>query len=216
MSTSDRVQRALDRVEDRTHQTANGTAQVDAAVLAEEVKRLRHERADVRAALTAAKLPAGVPLALGVERLASLLGDVEKERNALRAEVALLNIYRQRREPILTALGGAREECAALRAEVERLTIEHDASRKDAEELRLTLLAEQGNAEGAPSKAWRAAGGDWINGRVRARRTANGWWWLIYATQPNDNKSIVAVGRASTARAAMLAADKALFESRHT
>jgi len=185
------------------------------------VERLESENADIRAALTAAKLPAGVPLALGVERLASLLGDVEKERNALRAEVALLNIYRQRREPILTALGGAREECASLRAEVERLTIECDAARKDAEELRLTLLAEQGNAEGAPSKGWQAPT------RVRRsfRREGQGWLIDVYRADGGDwtwdfwrlgvaAGEPVGTGTEPTARAAMQAADRALFESR--
>jgi hypothetical protein len=53
MSTSNRVQQALDRVEDRTHATANGTAQVDAAVLAEEVKRLTAEVDELRLVIAA-------------------------------------------------------------------------------------------------------------------------------------------------------------------
>jgi hypothetical protein len=185
------------------------------------VERLESENADIRAALTAAKLPDGIPLALGVKRLASLLGDVERERDALRAEVSTLNIYRQRREPILTALGGAREECASLRAEVERLTIECDAARKDAEELRLTLLAEQGNAEGAPSKGWQAPT------RVRRsfRREGQGWLIDVYRADGGDwtwdfwrlgvaAGEPVGTGTEPTARAAMQAADRALFESR--
>jgi hypothetical protein len=180
------------------------------------VERLESENADIRAALTAAKLPDGIPLALGVKRLASLLGDVERERDALRAEVSTLNIYRQRREPILTALGGAREECASLRAEVERLTIECDAARKAAEELRLTLLAEQGDIKGAPD-GWKRTGSIWfrplgpVNHQVEVRRstihpTGEPYHWTLYTP------TLTAEGYAPYAREAMKRADKAFQE----
>jgi hypothetical protein len=81
------------------------------------------------------------------------------------------------------------------------------------EEARLTLAAEQGRAEGAPSEGWvydrryrqwnkprgfhvMKIGTEW-SWRVSPYPTGSSWW-----------------GREPTARAAMLAADKALFESR--
>ena len=101
------------------------------------------------------------------------------------------------------------EEVARLRARLAEVERERGETRAEAEELRLTLAAEQGRAEGAPSAGWRSAGGDWLKGRARVRRTNSSWWWFIYAPQPNDHKQTSAEGRESSARAAMLAADKA-------
>ena len=95
------------------------------------------------------------------------------------------------------------EEYPTIRA----LAREAIRRRAELEEARLTLAAEQGRAEGAPSDGWRAAGGDWSKGRARVKRSGFLWRWHIYAPQPNDHKATIASGLAPTARAAMLAAD---------
>lgn len=73
------------------------------------------------------------------------------------------------------------------------------------EELRLTLAAEQGKAEGAPSEGWVWDGHGWRKGDARVRRHAEGWeWWIS-----GDIGFLTAGGVVNTARAAMVAADKA-------
>ena len=117
MNIHECVELALRRVEDGWHMAADGAAQVDAAVLAKEVKRLRDAFKDGQL--------------YEAERMAPVFNDIaeQKDINHRRAE---------------------------------RLEAELDAARKDAEELRLALLAEQGNAEGAPS-GWRNdIGHEWI------------------------------------------------------
>ena len=109
--------------------------------------------------------------------------------------------------------GAAQVDAAVLAEEVWRLTAERDTAREDAEELRLTLLAEQGNAEGAPEgwtydrryRAWRKAGG------FQTRRIGASWAWQISKPVGSSHR-----GRAPTARAAMQAAALALFESRRS
>ena len=145
---------------------ADGAAQVDAAVLAKEVKRLRDAFKDGQL--------------YEAERMAPVFNDIaeQKDINHRRAE---------------------------------RLEAELDAARADAEELRLTLLAEQGNAEGAPEgwtydrryRAWRKAGG------FQTRRIGASWAWQISKPVGGSHR-----GRAPTARAAMQAADRVLFETR--
>lgn len=83
------------------------------------------------------------------------------------------------------------------------------------EEARLTLAAEQGKAEGAPSSRWRSCGRGVFEAFGNGIRVASvwrfpesdGWGWWVCGGMAGD---------APTARAAMLAADKALFESRRT
>ena len=83
------------------------------------------------------------------------------------------------------------------------------------EEARLTLAAEQGRAEGAPSSRWRSCGRGVFEAFENGIRLASVWrfpesdgwgWWVCEGM----------AGDAPVARAAMLAADKALFESRRT
>lgn len=110
----------------------------------------------------------------------------------------------------------ARRERDALRVTIasnaELFRVANDQQRADLEELRLILAAEQGKAEGAPSEGWRpaAGGGAWLKGKARVKRGARSWYWYIYKPAPNDFKETIADGDASTARAAMLAADAAL------
>lgn len=82
------------------------------------------------------------------------------------------------------------------------------------EEARLTLAAEQGRAEGAPSAEWKFNGARWTkqSGRysLRTQRVAVGWEWWIR----DEYGTFIIDGVADTARAAMMDADKALFESR--
>jgi len=241
MSTSDRVQQALVRVEDRAHATANGTAQVDAAVLAEQVKRLRDERDAFSVELTefdnaltrrlgsygtagrAANLAMVRTLRHFLDVVAAEVG-VSGETlrcNPASARVLLDERLRdafkdgqlheaERMAPVFNDIA-AQKDINHRRAE--RLEAERDAARKDAEELRLTLLAEQGNAEGAPEgwtydrryRAWRKAGG------FQTRRIGASWAWQISKPVGSSHR-----GRAPTARAAMQAAALALFESRRS
>jgi hypothetical protein len=176
MTTSDRVQQALDRVEDRTHATANGTAQVDAAVLAEEVKRLR---------------------------------DAFKDGRLLHLNPHAMQVIQD--AGFVIGSGSIKQWILGRLAALEEVQTDRDEARATAEELRLTLLAEQGNAEGAPDgwaydrryRAWRKAGG------FQTRRIGASWAWQISKPVGRSLR-----GRAPTARAAMQAAGRTLFESR--
>lgn len=93
------------------------------------------------------------------------------------------------------------------------------ANRVQAErdELRLSLLAEQGDIEGAPD-GWKRTGSIWfrplgpVNHQVEVRRCANiypdgePWYWAVFTP------SLTAEGYAPTAREAMQRADKAYKE----
>jgi len=73
-------------------------------------------------------------------------------------------------------------------------------------EARLTLAAEQGRPEGAPSQGWNRTTTGWRKGRLRARRQGWGWGWVLLGAPgavPLD------AGVADTAREAMRAADRA-------
>jgi hypothetical protein len=72
------------------------------------------------------------------------------------------------------------------------------------DEQRLTLAAEQGRQEGAPGPGWEYGGQMWHRGRRRCATCRSGWeWWLR-----NDYGTVIAEGRATSARAAMQAADE--------
>ena len=99
---------------------------------------------------------------------------------------------------------------------VRRVVRERDELREALEEARMTLAAEQGRAEGAPSAEWEYNGARWTKrsgqNSLRTQRVAVGWEWWIR----NEYGTCIIDGVVDTARAAMLAADKALFESRRT
>lgn len=91
------------------------------------------------------------------------------------------------------------EGIEALVSDLERVTAERD-------ELRLTLAAELGDIEGAPSEGWTRTTAGWRKGRLRVRRQGWGWGWVLLGdpgTVPLD------AGVADTAREAMRAADRA-------
>jgi hypothetical protein len=125
-----------------------------------------------------------------------------------------------------------RRERLAERQRVDERDQEVIRLRAALEEARLTLAAEQGRAEGAPSEGWacgagevrwgKVAGGDentygsgMLVEQVWGAFVLRGWRWTC--RQLHDRGSTLMVeGIAPTARAAMLAADKALFESRRS
>lgn len=93
--------------------------------------------------------------------------------------------------------------------------------RAEVEDLRLTLAAEQGKPEGAPSEGWTPLGGMLREfGKVYADGTeahvyANGRWWRGYRgvlpsrDGPGRRAAIIAEGPAGPKRLAMQAADAA-------
>ena len=123
---------------------------------------------------------------------------------------------------------------------VRRVVQERDELREALEEARLTLAAEQGRAEGAPS-GWRNdIGHEWIRDWPLTETRYGTILWASVRGDPVDGYVLMGKIKAgdvpayadlpgfgtapdgkelwlfSTARAAMLAADKALFESRRT
>lgn len=126
-----------------------------------------------------------------------LVRRVVHEKDALKAEIDML-----------------RRERHAERQRVDERDQEVGRLRAALEEARLTLAAEQGRAEGAPSEGWESTITEWRKGRMRVRRQGWGWGWVLLEDPPSRRS--IAAGVADTARAAMLAADKALFESRRT
>ena len=108
-------------------------------------------------------------------------------------------------------LNATKREMARLRAGLEDAEAECNALRGEVEELRLTLAAEQGDESGAPAgwgrTSWlwqRVAGNVTLEvDRVAVHPEGCPYHWRIY------RPSLCAEGYAPTARAAMLAADKA-------
>jgi hypothetical protein len=127
----------------------------------------------------------------------------------------------------LAEVAAMAEESARLRAEradmiaeqqaaLSGLLAERDASRKAAEELRLTLLAEQGDIKGAPA-GWKRTGSIWfrplgpVNHQVEVRRSTihpigEPYQWTLYTP------TLIGEGYAPYAREAMKRADKAFQE----
>jgi len=78
------------------------------------------------------------------------------------------------------------------------------ALKSERDELRLTLAAEQGKAEGAPSEGWAFVGGVWKKGNFSVWSDADGWDILWFNGGVSKE-----IGTYTTARAAMIAADAA-------
>lgn len=106
----------------------------------------------------------------------------------MRAECDVLATYR---EATTTALGIESSSCAEDVAEA-------------VNEMRLTLAAEQGNPAGAPSDGWTFHSTSfaewWQKRQIVVQRALGGWKWRVGRRKFRP---------ASTARAAMIAADKA-------
>ena len=121
---------------------------------------------------------------------------------------------------VSTALGehlrpGQTPERAIMRivGDLEACERERDAYQRERDELRLSLLAEQGDINGAP-EGWRRTGSMWfrpigpVNHQVEVRPstihpTGEPYHWTLYTP------TLAAEGYASTAREAMKRADKA-------
>jgi hypothetical protein len=127
----------------------------------------------------------------------------------------LLRLVVQERDDAQREIDALRRERHAERQRVDGRDQDVARLREALAEARMTLAAEQGKAEGAPSEGWTydrryrqwnkprglhvmKIGTEW-SWRVSPYPTGSSWW-----------------GREPSARAAMLAADKALFESRRT
>ena len=138
---------------------------------------------------------------LAEERVVAL----ERELDALKAEIDML-----------------RRERHAERQRVEERDLEIGQLRAAMEEARLTLAAEQGRAEGVlfgwlpPTRfrrSFRREGTGWLIDVYQL--DAGGWSWDYWRLGVAAGEPL-AHGQEPTARAAMLAADNALFESRRT
>ena len=124
---------------------------------------------------------------------------------------------------VSTALGehlrpGQTPERAIMRivGDLEACERERDAYRRERDELRLALLAEQGDIKGAPD-GWKRTGSMWfrplgpVNHQVEVRRgtihpTGEPYHWTLYTP------TLSAEGYAPYAREAMIRADKAFQE----
>ena len=124
---------------------------------------------------------------------------------------------------VFTALGehlrpGQTPECAIMRivGDLAACERERDAYRRERDELRLALLAEQGDIKGAPD-GWKRTGSMWfrplgpVNHQVEVRRgtihpTGEPYHWTLYTP------TLSAEGYAPYAREAMKRADKAFQE----
>lgn len=109
--------------------------------------------------------------------------DMPEQVTALRAEVDRLTAERDAHSRAKAANSFAQD---SLRDEIDMLRRERHAERllvqdRTAEivELRLTLAAEQGRAEGAPSPHWTYSGGTWSRVRFRVERDGDGFWSLL-------------------------------------
>ena len=134
----------------------------------------------------------------------------EGERDSARARADLI---------MEESVKATREVCAAANRAIE----ERDAARAEAEELRLTLAAEQGKAEGAPSEGWCNVGASM--GTTYWQKATIAGVWAVTPTSGGERLTVaggmhrraVLIGAdglrgtvyAMTDRAAMLAADKA-------
>jgi len=136
--------------------------------------------------------------------------DMPEQVTALRAEVGRLTAERDAYRRTLDKEGAANAFAQdSLRGEIDMLRRERHAERllvqeRTAEiaELRLTLAAEQGRAEGAPSEGW-TFGEDcyrkrrWSKGTAECIYGQNGWKWRVGRKRFQP---------ASSARTAMFAA----------
>ena len=136
----------------------------------------------------------------------------EGERDSARARADLI---------MLESVKATREVCAAANRAIE----ERDAARAEVEEARLTLAAEQGKPEGAPSEGWTCPPGTVYWQRrsesplgtwaitptsPQEREGHPGWRWRATFIDLDGRRSLL---HESTARAPMLAADAAVKES---
>ena len=113
--------------------------------------------------------------------------DMPEQVTALRAEAERLTAERDAHRRTIDKEGTANAFAQdSLRGEIDMLRRERHAERllvqeRTAEivELRLTLAAEQGRAEGAPSPHWTYSGGTWSRDRFRVERDGDGFWSLL-------------------------------------
>jgi len=168
----------------------------------------------------------------GRARLSELVEDVDPEE--------VLRLYERVTDPgygyerprgtvgqVFHAAPKLAREVIRLRAEVARFVDEQRRDLKDVEhfrqlargymderdELRLTIAAEQGRPEGAPSEGWTFEDGVWIKGdvEVRVERAEDGTFgWVAWCYHPETNRLDERLCEATTARAAMIAADAAV------
>ena len=125
------------------------------------------------------------------------------------ANVLLAAVFRTAAPALARALMAERAHVRRLEAQERRLMAE-------AEELRLTLAAEQGRAEGAPSAGWEFDGRDWnknyTDGSFAGLSGRRGKRCWMRAQWPDTERAPHYLGRGhdvETDRAAMLAADAA-------
>lgn len=145
---------------------------------------------------------------------------LEHDFDGASENAALIATYR-------TAAPALAREVIRLRAEVARFVDEQRRDLKDVEhfrqlargymderdELRLTIAAEQGRPEGAPSEGWTFDDGVWIKGdvEVRCERAEDGTFgWVARRYHPRRGRLDKRLCEATTARAAMIAADAAV------
>ena len=179
---------------------------------------------DLRGALANVRALRGLLAIPPAERTTGERADIESLRADMTEAMGmvLLEIVRLRRglDAEHGRMGERDREVSALRATIEsnaeiyRLALDQQNAENFAalEEARLTLAAEQGKAEGALS------GWQWDGARYFMRTDGNGAVWRSVSGPDFWRWRIPGAEEVSvlTARAAMLAADKALFESRRT
>lgn len=122
-----------------------------------------------------------------------------------------IEVLRSQNTSYWSDLVACREQVEKDRAAILRLTEERDAARAEIEELRLTLAAEQGRPEGAPSEGWRWCDGVWSKDfphghHVRIMLAAGAGGSIMHVHHATEPHRRIA---ADSARAAMIAADKA-------
>jgi len=167
--------------------------------------------------------PDGAP---DIESLIAMVAGLRRQRDearnigyALAADLQTASERIDIDQEVMTRLEGERDEMAAAgRTVVEatdkmreewteieaRLKAEKVTLSAALETARLTLAAEQGRPEGAPSQGWTRTTAGWRKGRLRVRPQGWGWGWVLLGdpgTMPLD------AGVADTAREAMRVAD---------